>query len=303
MEELVEQNKIGQGAFGRVYICTYRNRPIALKRFYSDDLSSWQNEVGILKILIFRPETIINFLGSAEKKIEDEEPEYWIFTEYYQLGSLEKYLRTNTVDPMQLVIMTKSIAHGLYYLHTSMKVGNEVKVKPRIAHRDLKPANILLKPGLTCVLADFGLAIREHDPKNHEIMKNGIGTANWVPPEICEWFCENKSQPLAFDVVLKGEIYTFSLIIWQIMMRTDFFKTPNYIKPYRVPYQAEVSIPVMSDYKKKIFDQGKRPKTNKNWSKHPIAKKMEQIMVKCWSCPDERPSSNDLHQELSSLIP
>ena len=43
-----------------------------------------------------------------KKKIEDEEPEYWILTDYYQLGSLEKYLRTNTVNPLE-------------YFHTSMK--------------------------------------------------------------------------------------------------------------------------------------------------------------------------------------
>jgi serine/threonine protein kinase len=53
--------------------------------------------------------------------------------------------------------MAYSAAAGISHLHTEIR---GTKGKPMIAHRDIKTRNILVKRDLTCVIADFGLAVR-----------------------------------------------------------------------------------------------------------------------------------------------
>ena len=55
------------------------------------------------------------------------------------------------------LLMAHSAAAGISHLHTEIR---GTKGKPMIAHRDIKTRNILIKRDLTCVIADFGLAVR-----------------------------------------------------------------------------------------------------------------------------------------------
>ena len=48
---------------------------------------------------------------------------------------------------------------GLAHLHDQRIVDGLTK-KPSIAHRDLKSKNILVRNDSTCVISDFGLAIK-----------------------------------------------------------------------------------------------------------------------------------------------
>jgi serine/threonine protein kinase len=53
--------------------------------------------------------------------------------------------------------MAHSAAAGISHLHTEI---TGTRGKQKIAHRDIKTKNILVKRDLTCVIADFGLAVR-----------------------------------------------------------------------------------------------------------------------------------------------
>ncbi len=55
------------------------------------------------------------------------------------------------------LIMAHSAAAGISHLHTEIQ---GTRGKQMIAHRDIKTKNILVKRDLTCVIADFGLAVR-----------------------------------------------------------------------------------------------------------------------------------------------
>jgi serine/threonine protein kinase len=78
----------------------------------------------------------------------------------YQKASLYDYLR-GLSEPLAIPLLFKmahSIASGLAFLHADI-VGTSCK--PVIAHRDIKSKNILVKhDGVTCVIADLGLAVR-----------------------------------------------------------------------------------------------------------------------------------------------
>jgi len=80
-----------------------------------------------------------------------------LITEYHKCGSLHDFLKENTIDTTQLVVMARSIASGLAHLHEPI---NGTHGKPCIAHRDIKSRNILVKTDGECCIADFALAVR-----------------------------------------------------------------------------------------------------------------------------------------------
>lgn len=74
--------------------------------------------------------------------------------------SLFDFLRElkSPITAKNMVRMAHTVACGLSHLHAEI-VGTNAK--PSIVHRDLKSKNILVKvDGVTCVIADFGLAIK-----------------------------------------------------------------------------------------------------------------------------------------------
>ena len=56
-------------------------------------------------------------------------------------------------------VPTISLNQGLAHLH-DQRIVDGVTKKPSIAHRDLKSKNILIRNDYTCVISDFGLAIK-----------------------------------------------------------------------------------------------------------------------------------------------
>ncbi len=71
---------------------------------------------------------------------------------------LIQIMKLPVTDLLQLqLLMAHSAVKGLCYLHNEIK---GIPGKQSIAHRDIKTRNILVKPDLTCVIADFGLAVR-----------------------------------------------------------------------------------------------------------------------------------------------
>ena len=74
-------------------------------------------------------------------------------------GSLSDYLKGNCITWAQLCRIGETMTCGLAYLHDEIPANYNSHAKPAIAHRDFKSKNVLLKPDLTAVIADFGLAL------------------------------------------------------------------------------------------------------------------------------------------------
>ena len=74
------------------------------------------------------------------------------------LGSLQDYLRQNSVNFAIYCRMAISIARGLSHLHTRIQKADMTKMC--IVHRDLNSRNILVKSDLSCCLCDFGFAMK-----------------------------------------------------------------------------------------------------------------------------------------------
>ena len=168
-------SKIGQGAFGKVFIATdksgkkYAIKCLKKKNFIKGQFSSNEIKMGIN---IKHP----NILGIIE--VYEDMSKIFLVMEYCNGGDLFDYIinapngQLEDVNTIDIIIQ---ILDALNYLH------NEVK----ICHRDLKPENCLIsingqnKPIVK--LIDFGTA--KYIDKINKI-SGKIGTIKYMAPEI-----------------------------------------------------------------------------------------------------------------------
>ena len=98
-----------------------------------------------------------------------------LVTQYHPRGSLFDYLNnpdTSLTAEIALKLIKTSL-NGLKHLHSV--IHTSYGKKSAIAHRDIKSKNILIRGNhfndldISCVLADFGLAVRETEIEMKEL--------------------------------------------------------------------------------------------------------------------------------------
>ncbi|KDO20568.1 TKL protein kinase [Saprolegnia parasitica CBS 223.65] len=169
----VTSNKpLASGAFGEVWLGSYGGKQVAIKRMKNQEARSVQKFIDEIVLMSqMSSDYIVKFVGASwTRPIEIE-----CVVEFMDLGDLRSYLVNQS--PAQFTWDQKyqcilSIIRGLVYLHT---------YKPPIIHRDLKSRNVLLDSVKGTKLTDFGASrVAEED----DLMTNGIGTYQWMAPEV-----------------------------------------------------------------------------------------------------------------------
>ncbi|XP_073361090.1 cysteine-rich receptor-like protein kinase 44 [Aegilops tauschii subsp. strangulata] len=189
-----EKRKIGQGAYGKVYVAELENeKEIAVKLLYNNmpeiDHVQFQREFENL----MRLEHHNIYMG---RTIFTERTYRALCFEYMQNGSLEKHLSDegDGLDWHTCYKIIKGTWKGLKYLHEGLD-------KP-IYHLDLKPSNILLDKNMVPKLADFGLSKLFGD-KQTMITQTPIGTMGYVPMEFLHGnIVSNKFDIFSLGVVM-----------------------------------------------------------------------------------------------------
>lgn len=131
--ELVLEEIIGVGGFGKVYRGTWKDQEVAVKAARQDpdeDITATANSVkqeAKLFSMLQHP-NIMKFEGVCL-----EEPNLCLVMEYARGGTLNRALAGRRIPPHILVNWAVQIARGMHYLH-------EEAVVP-IIHRDLKSSN------------------------------------------------------------------------------------------------------------------------------------------------------------------
>lgn len=278
---------IGKGRFGEVWKGQWRGDSVAVKIFSSLDETSWQREVEIYQTTMLRHENILGYI-SADNKDNGTFIQLWLVTEYHELGSLYDYLSDHTLTLDEMISMATSIATGLSHLHYEI---HGLSGKPPIAHRDLKSKNILVKSKDTCVIADLGLAVRQlPDSRGVDLPSaKKVGTRRYLPPEVLS--DENDTTYFEFDAFRMGDIYSFSLVLWELANRTTFTIDQNTSQPeiisantYQLPYFDMVpSDPTIEEMKQIVVTEGKRPQIKDIWMKNEKMKRLSQIITECWT--------------------
>ncbi|OEL30083.1 Cysteine-rich receptor-like protein kinase 25 [Dichanthelium oligosanthes] len=171
-----EENKLGEGGFGRVYKGTLQNgQDIAVKRLSATSQQGqveMKNEVFLLAKL--QHKNLVRLLGCCI-----EEHERLLVYEFLTNNSLDKIL----FDPARQQELGWGLRHkiiegigrGLLYLHEDSRL--------TIIHRDLKASNILLDADMNPKISDFGLAKLFNIESSVGNTSHIAGTYGYMAPE------------------------------------------------------------------------------------------------------------------------
>ncbi|EDR29389.1 serine-threonine protein kinase, putative [Entamoeba dispar SAW760] len=194
---------IGGGTFGIVYRAEWRMVDVAVKVMKTDlvDLGellpNFMQEAEMMERI--RCPYIVNFIGSVATA-----DTLCLVTEFCPLGSLRKFMKTNSMSELLKIRFCQDIARGMEYLHQN-----------DILHRDLKTDNVLVysknpSDPITAKVTDFGTSRSFIESSNSVALQN-IGTPVYMAPEITR-----KDQ-----MTLKSDVYSFAICMLEIWLGRD----------------------------------------------------------------------------------
>ena len=145
-EKYLKQSKLGEGAFGSVYLSMHKETSElrAIKYIPKSSIKHpdrLKNEVSTL-MSCDHPHIIKLF------EIIEDRKNLYIVMEQCKGGELFDYIISKKKIPeSEAIVLFRQIMLSVAYLHSK-----------NIAHRDLKPENLMFSDGSTLKLIDFGIA-------------------------------------------------------------------------------------------------------------------------------------------------
>ncbi|KAB2052376.1 hypothetical protein ERO13_A12G109400v2 [Gossypium hirsutum] len=197
--DMDEATRIGEGAYGEVFLVNWRGTEVAAKTIRSTIASNPKAKNTFLKELALwqqlRHPNIVQFLGVLKHS------DRLIFlTEYLRNGSLYDILKKKgRLDTKTAISYALDIARGMNYLHQH---------KPHaIIHRDLTPRNVLQDEAGRLKVTDFGLSkiAQEKDSYGYK-MTGGTGSYRYMAPEVYRRESYGKSV----------DVFSFALILHEM---------------------------------------------------------------------------------------
>ncbi|CAD8168754.1 unnamed protein product [Paramecium pentaurelia] len=166
LEDYTILQKLGTGAFSKVYKVLYQDQIYALK--VVDKQSATGNniveklnqEASILSTL--EHPNIVQYYKTIESKRK-----LYFLIEYIEGKSLQEYIDQSLTDS-EIRQIIQQIIYAVAYIH-----------KKGIIHRDLKPDNILIDKEWSVKIIDFGLSFQTIKSTTHET----CGTLIYMAPE------------------------------------------------------------------------------------------------------------------------
>ncbi|TKW01635.1 hypothetical protein SEVIR_8G193700v4 [Setaria viridis] len=193
------KNSIGEGAFGKVYMGTLKNKqPVAIKKSIKVDeerKKEFTDEVIIQSEM--RHKNIVRLLGCC---LELDVP--MLVYEFVARGSLYDFLfkRRESIPVDTRLKIAIGSAEGLTYMHSAGE--------STIRHGDVKSANILLDEEFNPKVSDFGTSSLLARGKA-EMTERVIGDMSYIDPIYME-------QGI---VTQKSDVYSFGIVLIELVTR------------------------------------------------------------------------------------
>lgn len=281
--------RIGAGSFGKVYLATWNETPIAVKvlvdettaldelgrpagalhRMATPVLDKLKEEAGLMSSL--RHPNILQFMGLCTIPP-------CVLTEYCSKGSLADILRAGRQGKMGMaenlswrrrIGMAMDAATGMLHLHAR---------SPPIVHRDLKSPNLLVDSHWRVKVADFNLSrlVEESTGSSMAAMN-----PRWLAPEVLA----GEGSATASDV------FAFGIVMWEMLT-------------WQLPWAKDGPWSVVN-----IVGQGGRLHIPSRWDipglDNDAFSGLDQyisLLQRCWAQnPYDRPSFSEIIQELRAL--
>jgi tRNA A-37 threonylcarbamoyl transferase component Bud32 len=181
-ENLNFYNKLGEGAFSKVFICQINNKDTyAIKCMNKSNIiksnakQQISNEIELLKQINNHNNFIVKFINKLEDNIN-----IYLLLEYIQGREFFEYLCSRkALNEIETKFYISNIIIAIEYLHSQ-----------NIIFRDLKPENIIISTNGYLKLIDFGFAKKIND---NELTYTLCGTPDYLAPEILSCKGYNKS--------------------------------------------------------------------------------------------------------------
>eukprot|EP00088_Acartia_fossae_P031264 TRINITY_DN3217_c0_g1_i3.p1 TRINITY_DN3217_c0_g1~~TRINITY_DN3217_c0_g1_i3.p1 ORF type:complete len:599 (+),score=81.16 TRINITY_DN3217_c0_g1_i3:105-1799(+) len=290
-------SSIGKGRYGEVWLARWRGERVAVKVFFTTEEASWFRESEIYQTVLMRHDNILGFIA-ADIKGTGGWTQMLLITDYYELGSLYDFLQVNVVDHEAAVKFALTSIQGISHLHTEIF---GTKGKPAIAHRDIKSKNILVKKDGSCVIADFGLAVRFNSEANEvDIAPNTrVGTRRYMAPEVLD----ESLEKMSFESYKCADMYAYGLVLWEITRRTLTTYEVAQCEDYQLPYYNFVTPdPSFEQMHQVVCVQQLRPEIPNRWQNSETLRTLCKVMTECWhSNPAARLTALRVKKTISRL--
>lgn len=122
----------------------------------------------------------------------------YLSMEFAPLGDLAQYTTTqlSKIPVNQAQTFLEQALEALDFIHAT-----------GVIHRDLKPENILVVSDKEIRLADFGLALLPGDTLNAEDLQTGVGTLDYLAPEVLEG--------IRYDT--RSDLYSLGVLFYELL--------------------------------------------------------------------------------------
>ncbi|XP_070614573.1 mitogen-activated protein kinase kinase kinase 9 isoform X3 [Erythrolamprus reginae] len=264
--ELILEEIIGIGGFGKVYRAIWFGEEVAVKaaRYDPDEdlseaIENVHQEAKLFTML--KHPNIIALRGVCLK-----EPNLCLIMEFARGGSLNRVLSGKRIPPDILVNWAVQIAEGMNYLH-------EEAIVP-IIHRDLKSSNILILEKVengdlsnkNLKITDFGLAREWHKTTK----MSAAGTYAWMAPEVIRSSMFSKGS----------DVWSYGVLLWELLTGEVPFRGIDGLAVAYGVAMNKLSLPIPST------------------CPEPFARLMED----CWNTdPHSRPSFANILNKLTNI--
>uniref|UniRef100_A0A670Y3I9 Mitogen-activated protein kinase kinase kinase n=1 Tax=Pseudonaja textilis TaxID=8673 RepID=A0A670Y3I9_PSETE len=264
--ELILEEIIGIGGFGKVYRAVWFGEEVAVKaaRYDPDEdisetIENVHQEAKLFAML--KHPNIIALKGVCLK-----EPNLCLIMEFARGGSLNRVLSGKRIPPDILVNWAVQLAEGMNYLH-------EEAIVP-IIHRDLKSSNILILEKVengdlsnkNLKITDFGLAREWHKTTK----MSAAGTYAWMAPEVIRSSMFSKGS----------DVWSYGVLLWELLTGEVPFRGIDGLAVAYGVAMNKLSLPIPST------------------CPEPFARLMED----CWNTdPHSRPSFANILNKLTNI--
>ena len=194
--------RLGQGAFGEVWLCRDQalDIPCAVKYIDASRItnpSNFFNEPQLMERLKHRNIVEIRSAGRFTNH------QLYIMMKYYEKRSVDDIWQGSVIPLSKSIRIIRDILQALAFIHKKGHI-----------HRDIKPSNILIESNGDAVLSDFGLATNILNPDH----ASPLGYRTHCAPEV---FTLDRTDNLA-------DIYAVGVTLYRLVNGDSFLpEIPN----------------------------------------------------------------------------